>query len=203
MCSCHFRHFCGGTRVACKLSRVVACSSAVDAAAATAEGSRSSPSSRTIDCTLTLAHHSRVNAELLCPACRIPLKELRTGNGVIWRCENCDGRAVGLHLLRRTFTAESINPLWLHTIHNEGRSARPCPSCGNAMFEVALDSSSSGIKVEVCRICEFVWFDAGETQTLQARPLPKPPTPLPQKVRETIALAKVQQLAEQAHGSDF
>src|SRR5207245_5981471 len=74
--------------------------------------------------------------------------------------------------------------------------------CRNAMFEVALDSSS-GIKIEVCRICEFVWFDAGETQTLQARPLPKPPVPLPQKMRETIALAKVQQLAEQARGSDF
>src|SRR5882762_3148066 len=64
-----------------------------------------------IDCTLNLAHHSRVDAELLCPACRIPLTELRTGNGVIWRCEKCDGCAVGLHLLRRTFTAESINPL--------------------------------------------------------------------------------------------
>lgn len=70
------------------------------------------------------------------------------------------------------------------------------------MFEVALDSSS-GIKVEVCRICEFVWFDANETQTLQARLLPKAPAPLPQEMRETIALAKVQQLAEQARGSDF
>lgn len=70
------------------------------------------------------------------------------------------------------------------------------------MIEVALDSTS-GIRVEVCRICEFVWFDAGETQTLQARPIPKPPAPLPEKVRETIALAKVQQLAEQARGPDF
>ena len=56
------------------------------------------------------------------------------------------------------------------------------------MFEVALDSSS-GIKVEVCRICEFVWFDAGETQTLQARPLPKPK---PQVVSP-----------QEARGSDF
>ena len=70
------------------------------------------------------------------------------------------------------------------------------------MIEVALDSCS-GIRVEVCRICEFVWFDSGETQTLQARPLPKAPTPPPQKVREAIALAKVQQLAEQARGPDF
>src|SRR4029077_15386865 len=108
---------------------------------------------------------------------------------------------VGLHLLRRTFTPESINPLWVHAIHHEGRSARPCPSCGNAMFEVALDSSSR-LKVEVCRICEFVWFDAGETQTLQARPLPeaKPQVVLPQEAREAIALAQVPQLAEQARG---
>jgi membrane associated rhomboid family serine protease/Zn-finger nucleic acid-binding protein len=144
-----------------------------------------------------------MEAELLCPACRIPLTEMRTGTGIIWRCEKCDGRAVGLQLLRRTFTPESINPLWLHAIHNEGRTARPCPSCGNVMIEVALDSSS-GIKVEVCRICEFVWFDAGETQPLQVRPPPKPPpAPLPQEAREAIALARVQQLAEQARGPDF
>ncbi|HKR54300.1 MAG TPA: zf-TFIIB domain-containing protein, partial [Chthoniobacterales bacterium] len=144
-----------------------------------------------------------MEAELLCPACRIPLTEMRTGTGIIWRCEKCDGRAVSLQLLRRTFTPESINPLWLHAIHNEGSSARPCPSCGNPMIEVALDSSS-GIKVDVCRICEFVWFDAGETQPLQVRPLAKPPpAPLPQKARAAIALAKVQQLAEQAHGSGF
>jgi Zn-finger nucleic acid-binding protein len=173
---------------------------AADTAAAKKKAAELGPS--IIDCTLNLAHHSPVDAELLCPACRIPLAKIRTSNGIIWRCENCDGRAVGLQLLRRTFTPESINPLWLHAIHNEGSSARPCPSCGNVMIEVALDSGS-GIRVEVCRICEFVWFDSGETQTLKARPLPKPPTPLPQKVREAIALAKVQQLAEQARSPDF
>src|SRR5216110_1301036 len=92
-----------------------------------------------------------MEAELPCPACRIPLTEMRTGAGIIWRCEKCDGRAVGLQLLRRTFAPESINPLWLQAIHNEGSSARPCPSCGNPMIEVALQSGSA-IKVEVCRI---------------------------------------------------
>jgi Zn-finger nucleic acid-binding protein len=157
-----------------------------------------------IDYAHGLLHHSGVDTEILCPACRLPLTEMRTGAGILWRCEKCDGRAVGLQLLRRAFTPESINPLWLHAIHNEGRSARPCPSCGNAMIEVALDSSS-GIKVEVCRICEFVWFDAGETQTFQPRPLPKPKPQvvLPQEAREAIALAKVQQLADQARDRDF
>lgn len=126
---------------------------------------------------------------------------MRTGNGIIWRCEKCDGRAVGLNLLRRTFTAASINPLWLHAIRNEGGSARPCPSCANAMIEVALDESSA-IRVEVCRICEFVWFDAGETQSLQPRPLPKKPEPLPQEAREAIAIAKVKAMAEDAQAHD-
>jgi len=140
-----------------------------------------------------------MEAELLCPACRISLTKMRTGTGIIWRCENCNGRAVCLQLLRRTFTPASINPLWLHAIHNEGSVARPCPSCGNPMIEVALDSSS-GIRIEICRICEFVWFDAGETQPLQVRP---PPPPLRQEAREACALAKVRQLAEQARGSDL
>jgi Zn-finger nucleic acid-binding protein len=144
-----------------------------------------------------------METDLLCPACRIPLTKMGTSTGIIWRCEKCDGRAVGLQLLRRTFTPESINPLWLHAIHNEGSIARPCPSCGNAMIEVALDSSSR-IRIEVCRLCEFVWFDAGETQPLQVHPAPKPlPPPLPEEAREAIALATVQQLAAQAHRSDF
>jgi len=71
------------------------------------------------------------------------------------------------------------------------------------MIEVALDTSS-GIKVEVCRICEFVWFDTGETRPLQVRaPSESPPAPLPQKAREAIALAKVQQLSEQTRGRNF
>src|SRR4029453_5708482 len=127
----HFGHFCGGTRVACSLCSRHGCRY---------RRSLARPRPSIIDCTSTFAHHSRVDAELLCPACRTPLTEKRTRNGIIWRCEKCDGRAVGLQLLRRTFTPESINPLWLHAIHNEGSSARPCPSCSNPMIEVALDS---------------------------------------------------------------
>jgi Zn-finger nucleic acid-binding protein len=125
-----------------------------------------------IDSGAPILHHRSMDGDLLCPACRTPLTETRTGKGVLWHCGKCNGRAVGLGLLRDTIMPESINPLWLHAIHDEGQGARPCPSCGNAMIEVALDSTS-GIRVEVCRICEFVWFDAGEAQSLQPKPLPK------------------------------
>jgi len=70
------------------------------------------------------------------------------------------------------------------------------------MVEVALSDSAS-VRVDVCRICHFVWFDAHETETFVPRTLPAAPPQLPQKVREAIAIAKVQELAQEARGSDF
>ena len=147
---------------------------------------------------MTADNHS----ELVCPRCNLPLKQARTSQGVLWTCGNCGGRAVGLELLRRTFTAESINPLWLHAIRSEGESSCRCPSCRNPMIEVRL-SDSAPIRVDVCRLCHFVWFDAHEADTLVPRPVPPAPSALPQKAREAVAMMKVQQLADEAEGTDF
>ena len=109
------------------------------------------------------------------------MKQVRTGHGLLWACDNCGGRAVGVELLRRTFTPESINPLWLHAIREEGQSSCRCPSCRNPMIEVRL-SDAALIKVDVCRICHFVWFDAHETETL----VPRPMLPKKEKVKPII-----------------
>jgi Zn-finger nucleic acid-binding protein len=140
--------------------------------------------------------------DLLCPACGIALSRMMTERGVIWRCEKCDGRAVGLSLLRTTFTPESINPIWLHALHHEGRPGRSCPACRREMIDVPL-ASSTPVKVEVCQLCQMIWFDAGEVASLEPRPLPPAkPAPLPQETREAIAIAKVKMIAEQARESD-
>jgi membrane associated rhomboid family serine protease len=70
------------------------------------------------------------------------------------------------------------------------------------MIQVTL-SDTSAVRVDVCRLCHFVWFDSREVETLVPRPLPSAPPPLPQKAREILAIAKVQQLAEEAEGSAF
>jgi Zn-finger nucleic acid-binding protein len=123
-------------------------------------------------------------------------------HGVFWACDKCSGRAVGLELLRRTFTPESINPLWLHAISGEGKIGSRCPSCGRPMIDVAL-SENTTVNVDVCRLCHFVWFDTHEVETLVPRPLPQTAPELPQKAREVLAVAKVQKLAEEARGTDF
>src|SRR4029077_9227233 len=141
---------------------------------------------------------------LTCPRCKVPLKEVRTSGGVFYGCDVCGGRAVTIELLRKRFTPESINPLWLHAMRGEGRVGPPCPSCRQPMIGVAL-SERSEISVDVCKHCHFIWFDAHEVDTL----VPRKPEPvvaepeLPQKAREMLAIAEVERLSKQAEGSEL
>ena len=141
---------------------------------------------------------------LTCPRCNVPLKEVRTSGGVFYGCDVCGGCAMTIELLRKRFTPESINPLWLHVMRSEGRVGLPCPSCRQPMIGVVL-SDRAEINVDVCQHCHFIWFDAHEVDTL----VPRQPEPasvaaeLPQKAREMLAMAEVERLSKQAAGSDF
>jgi Zn-finger nucleic acid-binding protein len=117
----------------------------------------------------------------LCPKCNLPLTRVATSEGIFWMCTGCGGRAVTVELLRRTFTPESINPLWRHAISGQTAGPRPCPSCRRLMQEVAL-SETATVRVDVCRLCHFVWFDAHETETLAPRPIPARKPKIPAKL---------------------
>ena len=142
------------------------------------------------------------SSEFVCPRCKVPLKDIRTSGGVFYGCDICGGRAVTIELLRKRFTEESINPLWLHATRGEGCVGLPCPSCQQPMISVPL-SDQAEIRVDVCQHCHFIWFDAHEVETLVPRQ-PDPVAPeLPQKAREVLAIAEVERLAKQAEGSDL
>ena len=142
--------------------------------------------------------------QFLCPRCNVALKEVRTSGGVLYGCDVCGGRAVTIELLRKRFTPQSINPLWLHAMRGEGAVGLPCPSCRQPMIGVASPNREE-INVDVCQHCHFVWFDAHEVDTLVPRqPEPAPiAAELPQQAREMLALAEVERLSKQAEGSDF
>jgi membrane associated rhomboid family serine protease/Zn-finger nucleic acid-binding protein len=142
------------------------------------------------------------SSEFVCPRCKVPLKDIRTSGGVFYGCDICGGRAVTVELLRKRFTQESINPLWLHATRGEGCVGLPCPSCQQPMISVPL-SDQAEIRVDACQHCHFIWFDAHEVETLIPRQ-PDPVAPeLPQKAREVLAIAEVERLAKQAEGSDL
>src|SRR5215470_535233 len=141
-------------------------------------------------------------SEFLCPRCTAPLKEVRTSGGVLYGCDICGGRAVTIELLRKRFTPESINPLWLRAMRGEGAVGLRCPSCRQPMIGVALPNQAENT-VDVCKHCHFIWFDPHEVDTLVPNQ-PKPAAPeLPQKARETLAMAEVERLSKQAQGSDL
>src|SRR5215475_9246473 len=142
------------------------------------------------------------DAPLVCPRCNVTLKEVRTSGGVLYACDGCGGRAVTIELLHKRFTAESINPLWQHAMRGEGRIGLLYPSCRQPMIDVAL-SDQAKINVDVCHHCHFVWFDAHEVDTLVPRQPERAASELPQKARETLAIAEVERLSKQAEGSDF
>src|SRR4030095_10589270 len=144
------------------------------------------------------------DTSLTCPRCNVPLKELRASGGVFYGCDVCGGRAVTIELLRKRFTPESINPLWLHAMRGEGRVGLPCPSCRQPLIVVVL-SDQAEINVDVCQHCHFIWFDAHEVDTLVPRqPEPAAVAPeLPQKAREMLAMAGVARVSKQAARPDL
>ena len=136
----------------------------------------------------------------ICPNCQGRLARAQNQIGIYWSCPNCGGRAVGLAVLRKAAARDFVNRVWGLARDENGVLGRHCPMCDKPMLEVTLPQTDS-LKLDVCKRCDFVWFDPNE---LESAP-PVPPIPqrpderdLPQKAREALALYKVRQLAAEA-----
>lgn len=138
-----------------------------------------------------------------CPDCGSSL--IRTPNrvGIFWVCNNCHGQAVSVALLRKTIGNDRVRTIWSQAIQKTNHDGKSCPICCLAMTSVTLGVPGSSLALDVCKRCEFVWFDPEEYEAIPPPP-PKPKEPgevdendLPQAAREALALYKVQQIAEQ------
>jgi membrane associated rhomboid family serine protease len=72
------------------------------------------------------------------------------------------------------------------------------------MAEVAIPFNEHALKLDVCRSCQFLWFDPHEFEQLPEKP-PEPNSDedLPQKAREQMAIAEAHSIGERARGDDF
>ncbi len=139
-----------------------------------------------------------------CPKCDQALIRVTTDHGVFWRCDACRGVAIGVQALRRTFARDQINAVWQRAREEEGSPAAACPSCRNQMIEVTATDAPEP-RIEVCRICHFLWFDADELAHFAPLP-PKPPPPrepeLPADAREALAMAEIDLISRRAKHAD-
>ena len=112
---------------------------------------------------------------------------------------------MSLTLVRKAAGRDFVNRLWASARAGEGVSGRACPTCNRQMLEVTIPTDDTALALDVCKICQFVWFDP---QEFEAAPKPEPTqcTPekpaLPQAAREAIALAEVQRMGERARAND-
>lgn len=102
-----------------------------------------------------------------CPSCNQKLKEISFYGVRIDYCEHCKGIWFEKEELDRAkdLKQETINwldvDLWDKTEKFKmSKKGRQCPECKLPLYEVNYDDS--GIKVDVCSICEGVWLDKGE-----------------------------------------
>ncbi len=127
---------------------------------------------------------------MLCPNCQRPLLRVENKLGTYWACPKCRGRAVSVPLLRRALKREYVNRLWGETRDGQGTAGRACPACERPMLEVTVSAADDPLKLDVCKTCEFVWFDPTEYEASPSIPLlPKPPAPTPKEVEIHAKLA--------------
>ncbi|HEY3762627.1 MAG TPA: rhomboid family intramembrane serine protease [Verrucomicrobiae bacterium] len=121
--------------------------------------------------------------------------------GIFWVCEKCGGQAVSVALLRHTIGEGPVQSLWAQAIRasNDGKS---CPICLRAMLPVTMGIPDKELNLDVCKRCEFVWFDASEYEAIPPAPDPREAAKLeyaklPEAAREELAIYRAQQIKEE------
>lgn len=97
----------------------------------------------------------------ICPTCNCSLNYVKGNPGVFWRCPSCDGRSATISLLRKNIPRSIVNSLWQSARTQHFPRKRICPSCNNRMAEVPADTGQENQHLDVCTVCQLVWFDYG------------------------------------------
>jgi membrane associated rhomboid family serine protease/Zn-finger nucleic acid-binding protein len=114
---------------------------------------------------------------------------------------------MGVGLLRRTIDERLVTAIWAQTYRATDAKGRPCAVCSKDTVQVEVEAQAQSVPLEVCKRCEFVWFDRGEFE-LMPPPKPKPKvlgeideSTMSPEAREKLALARVKEIAEQSQAT--
>ena len=140
----------------------------------------------------------------ICPNCSMALRKMDAAPGVYWQCPSCSGRSATISLLRRNIVPEAVNELWQTARATSYSGGKKCPACDGLMSEVRARTKSGTERLDVCTVCQFVWFDAAEFESLPS--IPKPTSTerqLPQEAREKLALMELDGIRRAMHEDPF
>lgn len=107
------------------------------------------------------------NLFMVCPYCKINLQEIIFCNAGVNYCSECLGLWFEKDELRQAKDEKDKELNWLDIDLWQDKAKfkiapgqKLCPSCRLPLYEV--EYGESGIKVDVCNICQGIWLDRGE-----------------------------------------
>jgi membrane associated rhomboid family serine protease/Zn-finger nucleic acid-binding protein len=127
-----------------------------------------------------------------CPVCRTDLQRAPIDKGITWVCPSCGGRAVGMGPLRRAFEKPFVNALW-GSVQDSPGDGKPCPVCETSMAVTPMGSPV----LDVCKRCQFVWFDPKEFEVAPARPVAPGGPKLSEEQLEVVARVQAEEIARE------
>jgi membrane associated rhomboid family serine protease/Zn-finger nucleic acid-binding protein len=128
---------------------------------------------------------------LACPNCATRLKRQSIDRGVIYACPSCGGRTMGLGLLHKVDVADDfMRELWKKAVAPGAAHLRQCPHCGRYMSEVRNEFCGQELVLDVCTLCQSVWFDPNEYKALPTKEM-MPREELSPEARLAIAKAEI------------
>ena len=141
----------------------------------------------------------------LCPDCREPLNKHKGSFGVLWVCPSCNGRTATVSQLRRSVDRETVNRLWRTVVDFEYPRTRSCPACTRPMEEVPVPGVGGDVHVDVCKLCQFIWFDPSEYERLPAAAEVQSDggDTLPLEARVKLAEVELTAIRERARGAEW
>lgn len=133
---------------------------------------------------------------LTCPACRRRLVQTKGAAGGSYVCPGCGGRAAAVSVVRRAAGQACVRHLWSPKEGASAPSAKRCPVCQRRMQEIAGTFGGREMRLDVCRRCQFVWFDPHEFESLPPEPRERVEPDLPMESREKVAMARIKHAEE-------
>jgi Zn-finger nucleic acid-binding protein len=143
--------------------------------------------------------------ELTCPRCNVALQRLKSANGWIHACQECQGRSVALPVLRERVGREVALEAWRLADESDSLSCK-CPACARPMTLIHLPLGAVVVDIDVCKSCRTIWFDRLELEQLPVDEKTKKASSEKEKSqssKEAIAKAQVRLMSEESEAKEF
>jgi Zn-finger nucleic acid-binding protein len=137
-----------------------------------------------------------LNLDAHCLNCQAELHRRTHPRGFLLSCHGCHSFAAHVGLLREVLPATMVGRLWSQARAATVRHGRKCPLCSRP---TALQLTHQNKTIEVCPLCQIIWFDPGDFPGNPAQLEAAFPRPaLSPRAREALAIAQTQLIREQA-----